>query len=123
MSETKPTDNNLSVIIKQFNRNITDENLYIKHINGSMPTGDRKKILDEFKNTDFALVSNARCLTEGIDVPVIDCVYFVDNKSSLIDIVQACGRALRKPSNTREKTAFFLIPILLPDVPSHDGAY
>ncbi|MFH1003914.1 MAG: DEAD/DEAH box helicase family protein [Bacteroidota bacterium] len=102
-------------VIKQFNKNITDENLFISHVNGSMPTGDRKEILDIFKDTEFALVSNARCLTEGVDVPIIDSVYFVDNKSSLIDIVQACGRALRKPDATKHKTAFFLIPILIPD--------
>jgi superfamily II DNA or RNA helicase len=102
-------------VIKQFNKNITDENLFISHVNGSMPTGDRKEILDIFKDTEFALVSNARCLTEGVDVPIIDSVYFVDNKSSLIDIVQACGRALRKPDATKPKTAFFLIPILIPD--------
>ncbi len=105
----------LKNVIKQFNKNITDDNLFISHVNGSMPTGDRKEILDIFKETEFALVSNARCLTEGVDVPIIDSVYFVDNKSSLIDIVQACGRALRKPDATKPKTAFFLIPILIPD--------
>ncbi len=105
----------LSNVIKQFNKNISDDNLFISHVNGSMPTGDRKEILDIFKNTEFALVSNARCLTEGVDVPIIDSVYFVDNKSSLIDIVQACGRALRKPDAQTPKTAFFLIPILIPD--------
>jgi hypothetical protein len=105
----------LKNVIKQFNKNITDENIFISHVNGSMPTGDRKEILDIFKETEFALVSNARCLTEGVDVPIIDSVYFVDNKSSLIDIVQACGRALRKPDATTDKTAFFLIPILIPD--------
>ncbi len=105
----------LSSVIKQFNKNITNENLYIEHINGTMPTGDRKQILDMFKETEFALVSNARCLTEGVDVPIIDSVYFVDNKSSLIDIVQACGRALRKSNANLHKTAFFLIPILIPD--------
>ena len=105
----------LKNVIKQFNKNITDKNIFISHVNGSMPTGDRKEILDIFKETEFALVSNARCLTEGVDVPIIDSVYFVDNKSSLIDIVQACGRALRKPDATADKTAFFLIPILIPD--------
>ena len=105
----------LKNVIQQFNKNISDNNLFISHVNGSMPTGNRKEILDVFKETEFALVSNARCLTEGVDVPIIDSVYFVDNKSSLIDIVQACGRALRKPDATTHKTAFFLIPILIPD--------
>jgi superfamily II DNA or RNA helicase len=105
----------LKDVIKQFNKGVIDDNLYISHVNGSMPTGERKEILDNFKNSDFSLVSNARCLTEGVDVPIIDSVYFVDNKSSLIDIVQACGRALRKPNSNVAKTAFFLVPILIPD--------
>lgn len=105
----------LNSIIKQFNKNITDDNLFISHVNGTMPTGDRKEILDVFKETEFAIVSNARCLTEGVDVPIIDSVYFVDNKNSLIDIVQACGRALRKLNSHTPKTAYFLIPILIPD--------
>jgi superfamily II DNA or RNA helicase len=105
----------LNSILKQINANISDDNLFISHVNGSMKSGDRKEILDKFKSTEFALVSNAKCLTEGVDVPVIDSVYFVDHKSSLIDIVQACGRALRKPNAKEDKTAFFLIPILIPD--------
>ncbi len=43
-----------------------------------------------------SLITNARCLTEGVDVPAIDAVLFADPKQSKIDIVQAAGRALRK---------------------------
>ena len=41
-------------------------------------------------------MTNARCLTEGVDVPAIDCVLFADPKHSTVDIVQATGRALRR---------------------------
>ena len=49
----------------------------------------------------------SRCLTEGVDVPIIDSVYFVNPKHSLIDIVQACGRALRKPRDKHDKIAYW----------------
>ena len=39
-------------------------------------------------------MTNARCLTEGVDLPAIDCVVFTDPKRSKVDIVQAAGRAL-----------------------------
>ena len=39
-------------------------------------------------------MTNARCLTEGVDVPAIDCVTFMDSKKSKVDIVQAAGRAM-----------------------------
>lgn len=89
--------------------------IFISHVNGSMPTGHRKEIMDIFKYAEYGVVSNARCLTVGVDVPTIDCVYFVDEKKSLVDIVQACGRALRKPRDSYKELAFFVIPILVPD--------
>jgi len=67
-------------------------------ISSSMPTNKRRQILDVLKNLsddETGLVSNARCLTEGIDVPTLDAVVFVDPKSSQVDIIQAIGRAIR----------------------------
>ncbi|GAF67526.1 unnamed protein product [marine sediment metagenome] len=46
---------------------------------------------------------------------VIDSIYFVDPKNSLIDIVQACGRALRKPKGSEDKMAHIILPILIPE--------
>jgi hypothetical protein len=57
------------------------------------------------------LVTNARCLTEGIDIPEIDCVLFADPRKSKIDIVQALGRALR-PSINKE-CGYVLVPIIV----------
>jgi len=65
------------------------------HISGNTPTSVRSRELEEFSKAKWSLVTNARCLTEGIDVPNIDCVLFADPKRSMIDIVQAVGRALR----------------------------
>lgn len=107
--------NNLDTLITKVNKSIGSSDLFIDHINGSMSAGNRQEKLDEFKNSKYGLISNARCLTEGIDVPIVDSIYFVDNKNSIIDIVQACGRALRKPNSITDKTAFFIIPILIPD--------
>ena len=56
-------------------------------------------------------MTNARCLTEGIDVPAIDAVLFADPKQSVVDIVQAAGRALRKH---KKKFGYILLPITIP---------
>jgi len=98
---------------------VDSEDFYSDHINGSMPTSERKQKLQKFKTTNLGVITNSMCLTEGVDVPEIDCVYFVEPRSSLIGIVQACGRALRKPRNGKEKIAYFLIPILIPEGLSH----
>jgi superfamily II DNA or RNA helicase len=87
------------------------ENVYSESVNGKQSTTFRKKVLDEFKNSPKGIVSNARCLTEGVDVPSIDLIYFCDPKTSKIDIVQASGRALRKDPNGKKKRGYIVIPI------------
>ena len=84
--------------------------LYSDHINGSMLSSKRTHILDIFKNSDNGLITNVRCLTEGIDVPQIDAVFFSDPKTSIIDIIQAIGRALRKDHKNPSKTAYVIVP-------------
>ncbi|MES2204777.1 MAG: DEAD/DEAH box helicase family protein [Pseudomonadota bacterium] len=79
------------------------------HVNGNMTTNEREKRLREFKAEEKAVMTNARCLTEGVDVPAIDVVYFCDPKNSKIDIVQAAGRALRKADN--KKIGYIVVPI------------
>jgi len=62
------------------------------HVTGAMPTSMREREVREFASAPNALITNARCLTEGVDVPLIDCVLFADPKQSTVDIVQAVGR-------------------------------
>ncbi|MEY4668712.1 MAG: hypothetical protein RL518_1411 [Pseudomonadota bacterium] len=79
------------------------------HVCGKTPTGTRARILSEFSATERALITNARCLTEGLDVPDIDCVMFADPRRSTVDIVQAVGRALRPTK--QKKMAHVILPI------------
>ena len=65
-------------------------------VSGKMPTTKRNDIVQEFARSERALITNARCLTEGVDVPNIDCIVFADQRKSKFDIVQALGRDLRK---------------------------
>lgn len=65
------------------------------HVSGNQSSSERIHDLLSFEQSPNAVITNARCLTEGVDVPAIDLVYFCDPKSSKIDIVQSTGRALR----------------------------
>jgi hypothetical protein len=80
------------------------------HVSGKTPTGTRARIIGEFAGTKCALITNARCLTEGVDVPGIDCVLFADPRRSAVDIVQAVGRALRPAPG--KKLGYVIVPIL-----------
>jgi predicted helicase len=81
---------------------LVDEGIEIDYqtISSKQTAGQRSKHLHDFKSKDLALLSNARCLTEGVDIPSIDCVAFVDPKQSVVDIVQAAGRAMRQSKET-----------------------
>jgi hypothetical protein len=80
------------------------------HVSGKTPTGTRARVVSEFAATERGLITNARCLTEGVDVPDIDCVMFADPRRSAVDIVQAVGRALRPAKG--KKMGYVIVPIL-----------
>ena len=84
------------------------------HVNGRQETALRKNILDDFEKEDHSLLTNSRCLNEGVDIPTIDMVAFMDPKHSKIDIIQSIGRAVRKPRNDQVKEkGYIFIPISL----------
>ncbi|WP_411995487.1 type ISP restriction/modification enzyme [Helicobacter pylori] len=56
-------------------------------------------------------MSNARCLSEGVDVPALDSVIFFDGRSAMVDIIQAVGRVMRKAKN--KKRGYIILPIAL----------
>jgi predicted helicase len=82
------------------------------HISSKKTAGQRSDLLREFVDHKRALLTNARCLTEGVDVPAIDCVTFADPKQSRIDIVQAAGRALRQCRG--KELGYIVVPLVVP---------
>ena len=83
------------------------------HVNGSQNTADRKALLEGFKAAPKGLITNARCLTEGVDVPAVDMVAFVDPRKSKIDIAQAAGRAMRQSKATNKKLGYIVVPLFI----------
>jgi superfamily II DNA or RNA helicase len=83
------------------------------HVNGEQKSSERKQIIGWFGDASEALITNARCLTEGIDVPLVDMVAFIDPRHSREDIAQATGRAMRKPPGSNKKVGYVVIPLFL----------
>jgi superfamily II DNA or RNA helicase len=83
------------------------------HISSKKTAGQRSELLREFVGDKHALMTNARCLTEGVDVPAIDCVMFADPKQSRVDIVQAAGRALRRHEG--KDHGYIVVPVVVPE--------
>jgi predicted helicase len=87
----------------------------LKHIDGTMTATERKELLDwlrsETQLTETRILSNAKVLTEGIDVPALDAVVFLKPRRSVIDVVQAVGRAMRKAPGKRY--GYVVLPIIV----------
>ena len=91
--------------------------IYTDSVSGKMSSYDRGLRLSQLKklhNADRGLLTNARCLSEGVDVPSLDGVAFIDPRSSQVDIVQAVGRAIRKSDNKTIGT--IVLPVFIEDV-------
>ena len=106
---------------QDFSKLITSENLsadfsgdlFAYHVSGNMSMGKRNEEINKFKNNSPSVVSNARCLTEGVDIPAVDAVIFADPKQGVIDIVQAAGRAMRL--HPKKKLGYIIIPVIVDD--------
>ncbi|MCQ2897329.1 DEAD/DEAH box helicase [Helicobacter pylori] len=86
----------------------------IDHVDGTMNCKERLEKLEnlnQFKPNTCKVLSNARCLSEGVDVPALDSVIFFDGKSAMVDIIQAVGRVMRKAKN--KKRGYIILPIAL----------
>jgi superfamily II DNA or RNA helicase len=88
--------------------------LWARHASGTMPAGDRYVLLQRLGRLgdgERGLLANARCLSEGVDVPTLDAVAFIDPRSSEVDIIQAVGRAIRKSETKTVGT--IVIPVFV----------
>ncbi|MFF5759982.1 Helicase associated domain protein [Streptomyces longwoodensis] len=95
------------------------QGLWADWVSGSHTPQTRRRLLLEFTSHTSpdtpAVLSNARVLGEGIDVPDIDAVVFADPKNSPVDTVQAVGRALRQQPGAGKKATLVVPVYLTPD--------
>lgn len=91
-------------------------NCYLDHVDGSMNALIRQNALDWLKGRvekdECRILSNARCLSEGIDVPALDAVVFFDTRESIVDIVQSVGRVMRKAQG--KQYGYIILPVCIP---------
>lgn len=86
----------------------------IDHIDGTMNCKERLEKLEnlnQFEPNTCKVLSNAKCLSEGVDVPALDSIVFFDGKSAMVDIIQAVGRVMRKAKH--KKRGYIILPIAL----------
>ncbi len=88
-----------------------------KHVDGTQLSRHRADALqwlrDKPADGQCKILTNARCLTEGIDVPALDAVLFLQPRESEIDVVQAVGRVMRQAEDEDKKRGYIIIPIVI----------
>jgi superfamily II DNA or RNA helicase len=88
--------------------------LWASHVSGAMASGERDRLLRRFGQAggdERALLSNVRCLAEGVDVPSIDGLAFIDPRTSPVEIVQSVGRVLRRSAGKTKGT--LVLPVFI----------
>lgn len=126
----------LPQISEKYNENLDAESLShtvsiaARHIDGSMNSQERNEILqwlaDEPENDrECRVVTNVRCLSEGVDVPSLDAVLFLSARNSQVDVVQSVGRVMRtfhRGQPDEKKYGYIIIPIVVPSDVSAEEA-
>ena len=89
-----------------------------KHIDGSMNANERNELVNWLRNAptdsnECRILTNVRCLSEGVDVPSLDAVIFLSKRNSQVDVVQSVGRVMRKAEG--KKYGYIIIPVIIPD--------
>lgn len=107
------------------NQNATDNlSVQAKHVDGTMNAIVRGESIDWLKDEvdtvtideqavpTCRILTNARCLTEGVDVPSLDAVIFLNPRKSQVDVIQAVGRVMRKAPD--KEFGYVILPIAIP---------
>lgn len=91
-------------------------NCELAHVDGTFNVLDRNAKLDWLKedapDNTCRILTNARCLSEGVDVPALDAVLFLNPRDSMVDVVQSVGRIMRKAEG--KKYGYVILPIGIP---------
>ena len=94
-----------------------------RHVDGTFNAtrrGDALEFLEDAPEGEMRILTNARCLTEGVDVPALDGILFMHPRKSQIEVVQAVGRVMRKVEG--KKLGYIVLPVVVPSAASPEQA-
>ncbi|WP_052160573.1 restriction endonuclease [Kocuria marina] len=88
----------------------------VEHVDGTYNALERNHRLDWLKapipEGECRILSNARCLSEGVDVPALDAVMFLNPRNSVVDVIQSVGRVMRKAPD--KDYGYIILPVAVP---------
>ncbi|ERS38609.1 MULTISPECIES: DEAD/DEAH box helicase [unclassified Corynebacterium] len=94
----------------------TDVAVAAQHVDGTMNAMQRSSRINwleaDIAPTESRVLTNARCLSEGVDVPGLDSVIFFQPRNSMVDVVQSVGRVMRKAEG--KDYGYIILPVAVP---------
>ncbi|MFJ5639844.1 DEAD/DEAH box helicase [Streptomyces sp. NPDC093223] len=117
IADSKSVADNFNAIVDAY-EDADDEVLHceVNHVDGTFNTLRRNRLLDWLKQdpgqANARILSNARCLSEGVDVPSLDAVLFLHPRNSVVDVVQSVGRVMRTAPG--KNYGYIILPVAVP---------
>lgn len=106
-------------LVETFDDHIDEPTVQVsaRHIDGTMKADERNTLLTWLREAptdgeECRILTNVRCLSEGVDVPSLDAVIFLSSRDSQVDVVQSVGRVMRTAPG--KKYGYIIIPIVIP---------
>ncbi len=106
-------------VIEAYQEQEEDHNTLVcetAHVDGSMNATEKEEKLNWLKAKTpkdvCRILSNVRCLSEGVDVPALDAVLFLTPRNSQVDVVQSVGRVMRKAQG--KTRGYVILPVVIP---------
>ena len=116
---SKNIANMFQAVVEAYQEQEGDHNTLIceaAHVDGSMNASQKEEKLEWLKSEapedTCRILSNVRCLSEGVDVPALDAVLFLTPRNSQVDVVQSVGRIMRNAPN--KKLGYVILPVVIP---------
>ena len=117
---SKLVDSHWEEVVKTVHRSTAREHqgnllqLEVQHVDGTQHSLNRQRKLNWLRAEDddaCRVLSNARCLSEGVDVPALDAVLFLAPRKSQVDVVQAVGRVMRRAEG--KQMGYIILPVVI----------
>lgn len=118
----------MPTMVRKYKESLSEEareevvDIEVQHIDGAMNAATREEKIAWLKEetgnpNECRILSNVRCLSEGVDVPALDAVLFVAARNSEVDVVQSVGRVMRtfhKGATDEKKYGYIIVPVVVP---------
>lgn len=120
ISASKEISKNFNDVSEKYITDLPDEEreriqkVESRHVDGTMNATTRDALLGWLKeeSAECRILTNVKCLSEGVDVPSLDAVMFLAARNSPIDVVQSVGRVMRRSEGKRY--GYIIIPVIIP---------